>query len=139
MLQATEGISISLHSPPPPSSSSAQVNTKSIGDGLLANLQERLVETESGFSILSSHSGNTDLRTLADLATMGDKALLSSHGSAALMGDVRGADGMDNGGGEVGSPRVSIEEGEDISAQESIAKAFNRLVDLQGYIFFLAN
>ena len=45
------------------------------GDGLLANLQERLIKTDSGVAIVNttSLSSNTDLKTLADLATMGDK------------------------------------------------------------------
>ena len=102
------------------SSGAPTPTTKSSTDGLLANLQERLVQTESGISIVST---NTDLRTLADLATMSsDKpttvaAGLMSHNSAV------GSMSSSNGDTTEASPQLN-----NSNHADSIAKAFNRSV-----------
>lgn len=69
--------------------SSVSLSYSSRSDGLLANLQEKLVASSSSpsrpFSAPGANS-NTDLRTLADLATMGEKSSSSiahSNGEAA--------------------------------------------------------
>lgn len=75
--------------------STAGLSYTSRSDGLLANLQEKLVATTTAggspttrllptTSTASNGRGsvtnsNTDLRTLADLATMGDKSLASEE------------------------------------------------------------
>lgn len=81
------------------------------------------METESGFSILSANTSNTDLRTLADLATMGEKvsSAAGNHATSRMADHTSSG----NGTGEDDSPRPHITM-DSLSAQESIAKAFDR-------------
>ena len=108
--------------------STSQATSKSVTDGLLANLQERLVETESGFSIVTTNTGNTDLRTLADLATMGEKA--SSNHVAGRISDHTLGLLTGNGTGEDDSSRNNMNT-DNVHAQEHIAKAFDRYANSQ--------
>ncbi|XP_067934685.1 nuclear receptor subfamily 2 group C member 2-like isoform X3 [Watersipora subatra] len=103
---------------------SHQASGKSVTDGLLANLQERLVETESGFSILSNSASNTDLRTLADLATMGEKA--NAMHSTGRLTDRTFTSLAGNGTGDDDFSRNSISS-DTTNAQENIARAFDSL------------
>lgn len=99
-------------------------STKSPTDGLLANLQERLIQTESGISVLST---NTDLRTLADLATMSsDKP---SQSSAVFSGTAGAAAGILSNTGSLSSNGDNLDSqlhNNNSSHADSIARAFDR-------------
>lgn len=80
------------------------------------------METEAGFGLLSANTSNTDLKTLADLATMGEKATTHHSRVGDPMDTVSG-----NGTGETHSPAPHSLHSESVNAQEHIAKAFDRL------------
>lgn len=138
MLQSSENItmediqSLAAQSHTSQSQTPQQQSSK-MADGLLANLQERLVKTDSGFSVItSSISSNTDLRTLADLAaTMGDK----TETSVAAVNSQESVSEQHPDNADIMSK--STANNHSLDSQENIAKALDRWVLrlLSGFLF----